>query len=116
MSAFWESKLDSCPVCGTPVKLKEGPISVLLTCPECEAELEIRPKHLKWLVVACVASGLIITAVQGVAAPFFPIVSSVYSFLLLIALRQFVMPLMPQELTRRRQFITSLRLGSFAHK
>lgn len=116
MSSFWKSNLDSCPVCKAPIEVEEGPVSNTLVCRECGAELIIRPKHLKRLVDACVVAGFFIALIQKLTVPVFLVAFPAYSFLLLLGLRQFVMPHLPHELRPSREYVQSLRLGGYDHK
>jgi predicted RNA-binding Zn-ribbon protein involved in translation (DUF1610 family) len=110
MISSWKSRADRCPECQSPLKLEEGAVPYPLFCPECGRDLVLRCKHLKWLILFSEACGFLVAYVQKLEGPVFLAASLTYGFLFILALRRFVMPLLPHELTPTYRHIQGLGL------
>jgi predicted RNA-binding Zn-ribbon protein involved in translation (DUF1610 family) len=100
---------DHCPACQSPLKLEDGVVPNPMVCPECGRELVIRPKHLKSLLWMSLMCGFVVSYIQKLEVPVFLVAFPVYSFLVLLCLRQFVMPFVPHELVAAHLY--TQRLG-----
>jgi predicted RNA-binding Zn-ribbon protein involved in translation (DUF1610 family) len=100
--------VDRCPVCRSPLTLEEGVVPNPIVCPECGNDLLIRPKRLNWFLLISQVCGFVVAYIQKLEVPVFIVAFPIYGFVVLLALRQFVIPFLPHELVAAHRHIQRL--------